>query len=156
MLWLLACALPPVVDSASAPSDDPPAIATVSVKCDADDAKWSFNITTERWTGGGALYLSVDGDYVEKHAIPSVEAEGDGSADRLELKLALADDFRDVAPNSTTAFNCGTPGLHGLMVVYARDGETRADCRSFGEAATDWDAWGYNSCAETVEIQEKT
>jgi hypothetical protein len=154
MLWLLGCA-PATGDVGVDPSEDPPEIDSASVKCDADDARWVFGVNTRRWTGGGTLWMSTDGSYVEGHEILSVEAESDGSTDRLELKLSLAADFRDVEPGTSTAFNCGTPRLHGLIVVYARDGETMADCRAFGEAAADWPTWGYAPCDQTVPIEEK-
>lgn len=98
--------------------------------------------------------MSADGTYVEQHEVRSVEAEGDGSADRLELKLSFLADFQDVSPGSSTAFNCGTPALQGLVVVYARDGETLADCRVFGDAPSNWSVWSIGDCADDIQVTE--
>ena len=111
-------------------------------------------MSTERWTGGGTMWMSIDGTYVEAHEVLSVEAEGDGSADRLELKLSFVADFQDASPGSSTAFNCGTPGLQGLVVIYGRDGESVADCRVFGDSPTAWETWAIGACSDAVDVTD--
>ena len=153
MLLLLACSLAHDDSGEIEVPDDPPVIATASVECDPDDAKWRVDLTTEHWTGGGRLWFSTDGDYVEDHRIDSVEAEGDGSADRLELDLSIVADWTDASGGSSTVFNCGVPELTGFLAVYDRDGTTVADCRVLGDAPERWADWKVGTCTDTVTVK---
>lgn len=136
------------------PSAAPPVIATAAITCASESGKWGLDLTTTNWTGGGNLWMSADGVYVEEHEIRSVEAAGDGTADRLELNLSFLADFQDVSPGSSTAFNCGTPSLQGLVFVYERGGKTTADCRVFGDAPANWATWSFGECADPIEVTE--
>ncbi len=155
-MWLVAmswgCSLAHD-DTATVVEDaEPPVMTNTTVACDVDDAEWQVDVVTENWTGGGRLWLSTDGDYIEDHGLDSVEAEGDGSADRLELDLDIVADWTEASGGSSTVFNCGTARLAGFLVVFARDGDTVADCRGFGEEPSRWAEWGVGECASTVEI----
>lgn len=112
------------------------------MECDASKRAWSFDVDTARWTGGGQVVMTVDGQYVERHPLPSTAAAPDGTTDHLEDALAIEADWRDAAAGSATYFVCEEPNLHGILRVFARDGTTEADCRSFAGAAGDWARWG--------------
>ena len=96
---------------------------------------------TDAWTGGGRLWWSADGDYRERHTVPSVSAARDGTDDRLVLELGIVPDWRDASPGSSTWFNCATPGLAAVLQVLARDGRTVADCIALGDEPTRWTDW---------------
>ncbi len=136
----------------------PTALESVEVDCDLDNAKWSFDVTTAGWSGGGEVLMSRDGDYLEIHHMPSVEATRDGTADRLSLTLSVLADWRDVTPGSSTIFNCAEPGLAGLLRVFHRDGEEVAGCAAFGVDATIWQTWrtDYRCEVEVVVDREHT
>lgn len=150
----LACRTVPVDSAPIAPSEQPPTIATATLSCAPDSGKWALNVGTERWTGGAELRMSTDGLYVEAHPVLSVEAAGDGSADRLELNITFVADFQDVSPGATTAFNCGTPALQGLITVFERDGKTPADCRFFGTDSALFASWDWETCTDSIEVSE--
>ncbi len=152
LLLLLGCPAPEADTGVPSPGSTPPRFTEVEVVCDGNDATWRISMFTDAWTGGGELWLSADGDYVEAHPFVSREAALDGSSDHLELNLGVVSDFRDVAAGSRTAFNCGTPELAGLLVVYATDAETVADCRVFGSELDRWDAWGFPTCGDEVAV----
>lgn len=144
---LLACLLVACAPRGQAPEDTAgvgaavPVLTSVTVDCDDHDATWAFAATTDAWTGNGQVVMSVDGAYVEKHPLDSVEAAADGSADRLSLDLEVIADWRDVSVGSSTAFNCDTPELSGVLRVYTRDTGAVADCVAFGEAPERWTEW---------------
>lgn len=150
---LLGCPAPLADSGVASPASVLPAFTEVSVVCDASVPAWAFDLHTDAWTGGGELWMSVDGVYVEAHPFTSAEAALDGSFDHLRFTLAITSDFRDVAAGSRTSFNCGTPALQGLLVVYARDGDTVADCRVYGGDASVWPRWGFPSCADEAEVK---
>ncbi|MBM4365780.1 MAG: hypothetical protein FJ102_06160 [Deltaproteobacteria bacterium] len=152
MFLFLACSLAHDDTATYVEEAEAPEISSAKVSCDVDDAEWQVDVATENWTGGGRLWLSTDGEYIEDHGIDSVEAEGDGSADRLELDLDIVADWTEASGGSSTVFNCGTPGLAGFLAIFARDGDTVADCRAFGEEPGRWNQWGVGECATTVEI----
>jgi len=138
--------------------DDPeyplPAITAVTVECDAERAAWSFTVDTTGWTGNGQVLLSSDGDYVERHPLDSVSAAADGSTDRLDLDLDVVSDWRDVSEGSTTAFNCATPDLLGVLRVYERTGDEVADCRIFGEQPDRWAAWEPDTACTQAVVED--
>jgi hypothetical protein len=141
-------------DTGRAPPDwTPPSIASADVGCDVGDARWSFAVGTERWTGNGQVLLSADGAYIERHPMFSVGAVSDGSEDALALELGVVGDFRNVVLGATTAFNCETPGLTGVLRVFTRDGDTVADCVAFGDAPERWAEWDAGlGCDEVLAL----
>lgn len=124
----------------SAPADlvdevptDPPAITAVTWDCAVDDADWSFEVQTERWTGGAWLWLATDADTWERHGVLSQEAARDGSTDRLAVTLAIVGDWRDVESGASTRFLCSEEEALAFQVsVYTQDGSEAADCRRWG------------------------
>ena len=86
----------------------PPRITDVDWACDVDEAQWTLAIQADAWTGGGRLWIARDAETVESHAVRSVSAPADGSADTLELELAVAADWRDAVSGSSTRFRCGS------------------------------------------------
>lgn len=154
MLWLLLACPAPFDDSGVAdPEVVDPAFTTVSLGCEAAAARWTGVFETDAWTGGGALWLSVDGVYIEQHDFGSYEAATDGTADRLKLTLAIVSDFQDAHGGSSTWFNCGTPGLQGYLAVRSRDGGRLTDCRVFGEAPESWSTWGVGACTTGFTVE---
>ena len=128
-----------------------PQITTASVQCDVRAATWGFELETDAWTGTGRLHLSADGEYIEKHSLPSVSAAADGSWDRLKRDLSVVATWRDAVADSSTAFPCDTASLAGVFSVYSRDGSTRTDCVAFGEDPERWQAWDADvGCEESM------
>ena len=58
-----------------------------------------------------------------------------------------------VVDSNRTAFNCGTPELAGLLIVYGTDAETVGDCRAFGELPERWADWGFSACPDEVSVR---
>lgn len=133
-----------------------PNITTAAVDCDVPSARWTFDITADAWTGQGKLFLSADGDYIEQHSVPSIEAPADGSADTLRRQLNIVATWRDASANSSTAFGCGTPALTGVMLIYSRDGTTATDCVNFGEDPSRWAIWNAVLACDTLIPGEVT
>lgn len=127
-----------------------PALVSVEVSCDAEDAEWSFIAEADAWTGNGQVLLSADGDYLERHDLYSASAAADGTSDRLELRLEVVADWRDAGPGSSTAFNCEAAGLAGVLRVYERDRREVADCRAFGEEPERWSGWEPETACDEV------
>jgi hypothetical protein len=102
--------------------------------------EWQLDATATSWTGGGELWWSIDGAYVEDHVVRSREAAPDGSRDELRAVLAVESDWRDVTFGTSTAFACtDTPALR--FVVYAANSDTAAvvtDCVFDGDPSV-WD-----------------
>ena len=117
-----------------------PAITALDWRCDPAEASWTFAVEADAWTGAGTLWLAKDADRYEKHRVPSVSAEADGSADRLELTLATVADWRYQVSGASTAWRCAeAEALSYQIVVYTRDGADRADCRTWGDDPALWD-----------------
>lgn len=146
---LAGCYPWPDVEHDPLPGTDPQ-ITQTTVSCDVNAARWSIKVTTDAWTGLGRLYLSADGDYVEQHTLPSVSAPSDGSSDTLSRELAIVASWRDVDPDSSTAFGCATPELTGVILVYSRTGSTRTDCTAFGDAPQRWASWNTDLACDTT------
>jgi hypothetical protein len=131
-----------------APVGDPPwppeawpEITAISAECDVYASEWTFEVKTMYWTGSGRLWLATTVERAERHALPSVEAEADGSADRLKLTLDVVRDWRNAVSGSSTAYRCGqAEALSYLVQVYTPDGEEVADCRSWGFDPEIWSA----------------
>ncbi len=139
VLW--ACAPGPRLDPAPAVEPGAPHLVDHALTCDPAGATWSVVLVTDAWTGGGRLWWSADGDYRERHTVPSVSAARDGTDDRLVLELGIVPDWRDASPGSSTWFNCETPGLAPVLQVFARDGRTVADCIALGDEPARWTEW---------------
>ncbi len=137
-------------DSATEIPDAVPAITEATATCESGEARWSFSVTTDAWTGNGQVVLSVDGEYVEKHTMYSTSAAADGTRDELALELSVVPDWRDVTLGSSTAFNCGEAALTGILRVWKRDGSGEADCRAFGESPERWAEWDAGVSCEAV------
>ena len=151
VLPLLAGCAPLDQDTGRAPPTyDDPVIVSATATCDVAEARWSFEVATEGWTGNGQVLLSADGSYIERHTMFSVGAAADGSSDALALSLAVVRDFRDVVAGTSTAFNCDAAGLAGVLRVYDRPGDTVADCRAFGEAPERWSGWDPSAACDTL------
>ena len=132
-----------------------PSLVGAKVECAAEAATWSVVLEADAWTGGGSLWMSTDGVYVEQHDFGSYEAAVDGTGDELRLSLAVADERSAVHAGSSTWFNCGVAELQGLLVIRSRDGSTVSDCRAFGGAPERWEAWGVGACTESIEVQAR-
>lgn len=132
--------------------DDPPEITDLSWSCSVDEETWTFAVDTAGWTANGTLYLAQATDYVESHTIRSQEAAADGSADHLELELAIEPDWREVTSGSSTAFACNASTEAALcfrVVVYTPGTEEVSDCRSGGADPTLFDeVEGIPACDE--------
>lgn len=140
---------------AALPSD-PPEIQVLSWSCDAAAATWDFQVETRYWTGGGTVWMARDPDRVERHRVPSVSAEADGSADRLELGLDVVADWRYAVSGSSTAWRCAEADRLSFQVaVYTVDGD-RADCRTWGADPALWSRVDDVADCETVLEVEDT
>lgn len=153
LLLLLAC---PGLQSDTGvldPEARDPLFTELSIVCDGAAGTWTITADADAWTGGGTLTLSADGDYVEAHPVNSTDAALDGTSDHLAGSLSVAADFRDVNEGSSTWFNCGTPQLQGLFVLYSRDAVQQTDCRRFGDDAGAWLGWGLGECGVEMEVE---
>lgn len=109
-----------------------PEITTLVWACDVDEGAWSLAVEASSWSGGGALWLTADGRYVEEHPVRVLRDQADGSGETLGLELAIASDWRDAASGSSTAFLCANAPAFRFFLE-DRSGEV-ADCRYDGEA----------------------
>lgn len=153
---LVACAPSPV--AADLPPDVAPrdaAITEVDVRCDPEAARWTFETRTDGWTGGGRVWLSRDGDYVERHPLASVSAARDGSDDFLRLNLEIAAEWSEASAGSRTAFACRADDLAGILHVLSRDGARVTDCVAFGTAPERWARWNAENACATVWVPEE-
>lgn len=130
-----------------------PSITALAWSCDPAEASWLFTVETDAWTGAGALWMAEDAGRWERHRVPSVSAEADGSRDRLELQLSTVADWRYQVSGSSTAWRCAeAEALSFQLAVYTRDGDERADCRVWGADPTLWDRLDeVPDCAELWE-----
>lgn len=149
VLVFAACTGGGNVETGLDPPLPPPEITAAGVECDVPDARWSFQVTANAWTGNGQVLLSTDGVYVERHPMYSASAAADGTSDSLALSLSVQPDWRDVVLGTSTVFNCNEPDLTGILRVYTRDGSEQADCRAFGAAPERWAVWSAGATCET-------
>ena len=123
----------PEDDTDGAPVLTDPEITTLTWACDVDAGQWSLGVEASSWSGGGALWLTSDGVYVERHPVRVLRDEADGSGETLGLDLAVVSDWRDQASGSSTAFLfANAPAFR--FVLDDRAGEP-ADCRADGDVA---------------------
>lgn len=162
LILLAGCAQSPVpaaTDSAGAAEAGrpDPLITSVTLSCDAADAAWSLEVLADAWTGGGNLWMARDTSRVERHRVPSVAAEADGSGDRLSLGLTVVADWRYQVSGSSTAWRCAdAEELSFLVAIYTTDGDGRADCRTWGRDPTLWERTEDVTACDTVLEQEDT
>ena len=87
ILLLLACRPDTDAPAPGPPFDyGTPAITDLDWSCSEEDAEWEFTVRTDAWTSNGELWMA-EGELAEKHSIPSIGAEADGSGDKLRLRL---------------------------------------------------------------------
>jgi hypothetical protein len=110
-----------------------PAIASFTVRCDADDADWRIDATADGITAGATSVWSADGLYVEVHEVPVSSSREDGTEDVLVLELAIEADWREAKPDKSTAFTC-LSGVAVGLALRAPDGSV-ADCSFHGDAS---------------------
>ena len=114
----------------------PPVLQEASLSCDLDDGQWTLSALAEGWTSGGLLYLTLDGDYIEKHTVQSVKADANGTWDELEAKLKIASDWREVTLGASTALHC-LPDPDGMFFLLDADGH-RTGCWKSGPDPQRW------------------
>src|SRR6185436_4887493 len=84
--------LPP--DTVIRPVLVPPQITALDLACDVEGEKWTLSASASSWTGGGTLWFTEDGEYVEKHTVRTKSAEPDGSAETLGADIGIVSDWR--------------------------------------------------------------
>ncbi|MEY3211258.1 MAG: hypothetical protein RIT28_1739 [Pseudomonadota bacterium] len=146
-LWLLACEVP----NPEAPSffEGPALITDVVTACDAERDERRVQVTTEGWTSGGMISMSLDGARFESHKLLSSEAAEDGAWDVLSLTLDVLADPVEVVADASTAYLCDPSTESALawrLVVYDAFTREVSDCRVWGPDL-DWNAVaGYSTC----------
>jgi len=128
----------------------------VDWSCDPEESKWSFEMNTEQWTGGGQIWMGKSSTNAEAHKIKSIEAAEDGSTDRLKLTLSIEEDWRAATRGSSTRWFCSDiPTLTFLATVYASRGSEVTDCRTWG---TDPEIWtrieSAHECENVIELPD--
>jgi hypothetical protein len=134
-MWrLLGCVAPGPYGEHPPPVEiGAPVIESFSVACDVDAGLWTLDAIATTWTGGGNALWSEDLVYVEAHAVPVAESAPDAGPDELVLVLAIVNDWRAQAPNSSTVFTCADdPNV--VFTLYDVDGGA-ADCVVIGPDA---------------------
>jgi len=158
LLWLLACSTAPDFDAVGPGPfhEGEPSITSVEWGCELDDMEWTFEVETEQWTGAGWIRMAKSAAYSELHRLPSVEAAGDGSTDRLRLTLNVAQDWRAATSGRSTAWRCRDEGVLTYMItVYSTDGEAVTDCRTWGADTSMWTRiTGAHDCQTQLEGTE--
>jgi hypothetical protein len=140
ILYLLACATGPLAPTEPDPlHDGAPVITSVDWGCDVEDSRWRFVVKTEQWSGGGRVWLGRSSNSNESHPLPSVEAAADGSADKLQLSLSVANDWRNANSGSSSQFQCQDQwALNYIITVQNTDKDQTTDCRIWGENPEMW------------------
>ena len=160
ILWLFAC-----LGSGDLKPGEPspfhegvPSIESISWDCDTEQNKWTFEVKTEQWTGGGWIWMAKSSTNAEAHKIKSVEAAADGSSDRLKLNLGIAEDWRAATRGSSTRWFCSDiPELSFLSTVHDARGNEVADCRTWGLAPSMWSRIeSAHDCDSVIELPEDT
>ena len=140
ILLLAACITNAPGSVAPDPLDgDDPRITEVSWACVVEDSAWYFTVSADAWTGGGRIFLARDAGRYEEHRIRSTSAAADGSADTLELSLAIVADWRDASSGTSTGWRCDDEGaLSFQATVFETTGESLTDCRTWGAQPDLW------------------
>jgi hypothetical protein len=149
LLATFACREPPgqAEEAFVFPKLETPTIDDIDLMCDPDKGQWNLEVRATSWTGGGRLYLTVDGQYIENHRVRSIAVKEDGSADELSLSLNIVSDWRDVTVGTSTIFRCSAK-VSGLFVLRDQK-DNPVDCRIFGANAS---IWGNTAGTPTCEI----
>lgn len=146
-LWLLGCGGSGLGSAPVAgPELSPPTITSLALDCDTDGGRWLLSLQASSWTGGGDSFWTLDGDYIEQHAIDAIAYAEDGSGEDLELSMGIVTDWRQAGP-AATAFTCPEP-VDVLVVLYDLE-DQQADCRLLGPEPARWEALeGVPACAQ--------
>ena len=160
ILWLFACLgsgdLKPAEPSPF--HEGNPAIDSITWGCDTEQNKWTFEVHTQQWTGGGLIWMGKSSTNAEAHKIKSIEAAADGASDRLKLTLNIEDDWRDAARGSSSRWFCSdVPQLTFLSTVYDTQGDPVTDCRTWGLDPTIWTRIdSAHDCDQIIELPGDT
>jgi len=161
-LWLLlaGCGAEPDLEwNAPTPFfEGEPTITQVDWGCDLDEMEWVFEVKTEQWSGEAWLRMAKSTEYAELHRMPSVEAAGDGSEDRLKLSLNIAQDWRAASSGSSTAWRCRDVDVLTYMItVYDTQGDAVTDCRTWGADTSIWSRFSNAyECPNILDIGQDT
>jgi len=141
LLALGGCLAPaaPLADTAEPPPTvvpTPPDVVQADISCRPRDGEWRLQLRTAGWVGQARTWWTVDGGYVETHALQSHAHDPDGSEEILFLDLPVAPDVRLVEDGELTAFGCGdAPSIR--WAVTPPDGPVHACFDTVG-AFDDW------------------
>ncbi len=141
LLALAGCSAPraPRPDTGLDPSDvvpSPPDILTANVACRPREGLWRLQVETAGWVSRVRTWWTVDGAYVETHALLSYAHAPDGTGEILFLDLPIAPDLRLVQEDVMTAFSCGdAPSIR--WSIFPVDGPPHACVHTEGA----FDAW---------------
>ncbi|HHO49281.1 MAG TPA: hypothetical protein ENK18_00015 [Deltaproteobacteria bacterium] len=125
------------------PQLQPPIIESLSLDCDTDGGRWLLQLEASSWTGGASSFWTLDGAYIEQHAIDAIAYAEDGTGESLELSMGMVSDWRQAGP-FVTAFTCAEP-VDVLVVLYDLD-DRQVDCRVLGPDPQRWAALDVPSC----------
>ena len=116
---------------------DAPLLSGLSLRCDPSRSRFTLDVRTTNWTGGGFLWIDGGETQIERHPFSSDKADRDGAWDCLSLTLTTAADPAAATPGSTTRFDC-TDELSFLVELKTPDGSAIADCATWGDRPADW------------------
>ena len=142
-LFLVGCLAPanPLPDTAEPPQTvvpTPPDLLQVHVACRPREGLWRLQLRAGGWVGQARTWWTVDGSYVESHALLSHAYDPDGTEEILFLDLPIAPDVRLVEDGELTAFGCGdAPSIR--WSVTPPEGPVHACVDTVG-AFQDWDS----------------
>jgi len=139
-LWFACTSSPKLTQNKGDPfHGEDPFIESVDFDCDSESARWSFEVRTTHWTGGGQVWIAENADQAEKHRITSDKAAADGSSDQLKLSLSIPADWRDAKPDASSRWLCrDVPDLTFMATIYGAAGGGIKDCRTWGSDPTIW------------------
>jgi hypothetical protein len=112
------------------PSQGPPALVAFELSCDRDAETWTLDVAVDAWARAARLTWTADGEWIEAHEAPSIDAAADGTSDRLFLTLSIDADWRDVEPGVSTAWSCHDDV--GAVVQIVDLGGSVTDCAQWG------------------------
>lgn len=115
-----------------------PAISGMELSCDPVDARWELRVRTDAWAAGAYLWVTQDGQIVEKHTAVSLEAAEDGTEDCLRGRIGLAQDPRDAGSGLSRWLCEDAATLSFVLAVSDSRDTTFTDCRIWGAAPAVW------------------
>ncbi len=141
ILFLLACGSVPLKKTEGNPlHEGEPTITELEWLCDDGDERWVFRVNTKQWSGGGRVWIGRSSTSSESHPLPSVEADGKGRSDRLELKISVATDWRLANSGSSSQYPCWDKwDLNYMVTVQDTAKDKTTDCRIWGTNPAMWD-----------------